>query len=54
METRVQKWGNSLALRIPKPLATQVGLEANTPVRLLLRGEELVIVPVTPLLSEIG
>ena len=47
METRVQKWGNSLALRIPKPLATQVGLEANTPVRLLLRGEELVIVPVT-------
>jgi antitoxin MazE len=48
METRVQKWGNSLALRIPKPLATQVGLEANTPVRLLLRGEELVIVPVTP------
>ena len=47
METRVQKWGNSLALRIPKPLATQVGLEANTPVRLLLRGEELVIAPVT-------
>ena len=49
METRVQKWGNSLALRIPKSLATQVGLEANTPVRLLLRGEELVIAPVTPL-----
>ena len=47
METRVQKWGNSLALRIPKPLATQVGLEANTTVRLLLRGEELVIAPVT-------
>lgn len=47
METRVQKWGNSLALRIPKPLATQVELEANTTVRLLLRGEELVIAPVT-------
>ena len=30
METRVRKWGNSLALRIPKSLATQVGLEANT------------------------
>ena len=48
METRVQKWGNSLALRIPKPLATQVGLEANTLVRVLLRGEELVIAPVKP------
>ena len=48
METRVQKWGNSLALRIPNPLATQVGLEANTLVRVLLRGEELVIMPVKP------
>ena len=48
METRVQKWGNSLALRIPKPLATQVGLEANTLVTVLLRGEELVIAPVKP------
>ena len=48
METRVKKWGNSLALSIPKPLATQVGLEANTLVRVLLRGEELVIAPVKP------
>ena len=46
METRVQKWGNSLALRIPKPLASQIGLEPNSPVELLLRGTELVIVPV--------
>ncbi len=48
METRVQKWGNSLALRIPKPLANQVGIDENSPVSLTLRGEELVIVPVTP------
>ena len=34
METRVQKWGNSLVLRIPKPLATQSGLEPNSPVEL--------------------
>ena len=46
METRVQKWGNSLALRIPKPFATQIGLEPNSPVELSLRGTELVIVPV--------
>ena len=48
METRVQKWGNSLALRIPKPLAVQIGLEPNSPVELSLRGKELIIEPVKP------
>ena len=43
METRVQKWGNSLVLRIPKPFASQIGLEPNSPVELSLRGTELVI-----------
>lgn len=47
METRVQKWGNSLALRIPKPLASQIGLEPNSPVELSLRGKKLVIELVT-------
>ena len=46
METRVQKWGNSLALRIPKPFASQIGLEPNSPVELSLRGTELIIAPV--------
>ena len=40
METRVQKWGNSLALRIPKPPAIQIGLEPNSPVELSLPGSE--------------
>ena len=48
METRVQKWGNSLALRIPKPLASQIGLEPNSPVELSLRGDKLMIELVTP------
>ena len=46
METRVQKWGNSLALRIPKPFASQIGLEPNSSVELSLRGAELIITPV--------
>jgi len=46
LETRVQKWGNSLALRIPRALASQIGLESGSPVRLSLRRKELVIVPV--------
>ena len=35
LETRVQKWDNSLALRIPKPLASQIGLEPNSPVEFI-------------------
>jgi len=46
MKTRVQKWGNSLALRIPKPFATEIGLEQNSPVEVLLEGGKLVVVPV--------
>ena len=46
METHVQKWGNSLALRIPKPLADEVGLQENSPVELWMRDNTLVIVPV--------
>jgi len=43
METRVRKWGNSLALRIPKPLAAQLGLEVDTAVELFLERETLVV-----------
>lgn len=45
METRVQKWGNSLAVRIPRAQASQIGLESGSPVRLSLRNMEPVVVP---------
>jgi antitoxin MazE len=45
MNTRVQKWGNSLALRIPKAYAEQLGLSPNSPVKMSLEGERLVIEP---------
>ncbi|MCY4062231.1 MAG: AbrB/MazE/SpoVT family DNA-binding domain-containing protein [Chloroflexi bacterium] len=32
MVTKIQKWGNSLALRIPKALAEEAGLEQRKPV----------------------
>jgi len=56
MKTRVQKWGNSLALRIPKTFATEAGLRANTAVELSLVEGALVIQPVTaqpPTLDEL-
>ena len=45
MKSRVKKWGNSLALRIPKPVAVQMGVRDDSPVVLVLRGKELTLVP---------
>ena len=45
MEAVIKKWGNSLALRIPKPLADEVGLVEDSAVDLLLEEGKLVIVP---------
>jgi antitoxin MazE len=46
MRTRVQKWGNSLALRIPKSFATEVGLKHDSSVEVSLVGGKLIITPV--------
>jgi antitoxin MazE len=46
MQTRVQKWGNSLGLRIPKAFAEEAGVGAGSEVNLTVRDGELVIQPV--------
>jgi antitoxin MazE len=48
MKTTVQKWGNSLAVRIPRPFAEEVNLSENSAVDLTVRGGKLVIVPAAP------
>jgi len=45
MKTRVQKWGNSLALRIPRPFAEEVALHENLAVDVSVRSGKLVVVP---------
>jgi antitoxin MazE len=45
MKTRVQKWGNSLALRIPKSFAAEAGLREDGAVELSLVEGRLVIEP---------
>jgi antitoxin MazE len=45
MRSRVQKWGNSLALRIPKSFATEVGLHRETSVEISLADGKLIIAP---------
>ena len=46
MKTRVQKWGNSLALRIPRPFAEETNLHENSAVDVSVRAGKLVVVPV--------
>ena len=45
MKTRVQTWGNSLALRIPKSFAAEAGLHKEGPVDISLADGGLVIRP---------
>jgi antitoxin MazE len=53
MRTRVQKWGNSLAVRIPNSFAAEVGLHANAAVELSLVDGKLVVQPVAPQLPSL-
>ena len=46
MITRIQKWGNSLGLRIPRALAEDADVGEGSPVDISLRRGSLVIRPV--------
>ena len=48
VQTRVQKWGNSLGVRIPRGLAEEIGLGAGTEVSLSAKDGELVLKPSFP------
>jgi antitoxin MazE len=48
MKTEIQRWGNSLAIRIPRPFAQETHLEHGSPVDLSLDSGRLIIVPVRP------
>lgn len=46
MRTRIAKWGNSLAMRIPKPFTADAGLADGDEVEITLEGGRIVITPV--------
>jgi len=45
MKTRIQKWGNSLALRIPKYIAEEAGLYKDGSVELTLLEGRMLVTP---------
>ena len=46
MKTQIKKWGNSLALRIPKSFALNANLSQNELVDLSIDKEKIVITPI--------
>jgi antitoxin MazE len=46
MKTRVQKWGDGLALRIPKSFAAETGLREDAAVELSVIEGRLIVEPV--------
>jgi antitoxin MazE len=45
MKSKVQLWGNSLALRIPKFIAKQIKVTNGSEVEISLEGEKIIIKP---------
>ncbi|MDD5544277.1 MAG: AbrB/MazE/SpoVT family DNA-binding domain-containing protein [Acidobacteriia bacterium] len=43
MQTKIQRWGNSLGLRIPRSFAEEAGVEAGSQVDLSMRDGDLVV-----------
>lgn len=46
MLAKAQKWGNSLAVRLPKALAEECGIEVNSPIEIVREDNLIVIKPV--------
>ena len=46
MHTSIQKWGNSLASRIPASIANELHLKQGTPVNIRVDSERIIIEPI--------
>lgn len=51
MRSQVTKWGNSLAVRIPRAFAKQAGFTDGSPVELIIERDRIVLARPVPSLS---
>lgn len=60
MKSRIQKWGNSLAVRLPKSIAEQKSLREGSGISVILKNNQIVLEPeaeefsLTSMLKEIN
>ena len=45
---KIQKWGNSLGIRIQKAVAEQVRFKEGSEVDITVRGHQLIVTPASP------
>ena len=45
LKSKIQKWGNSLAVRIPKAFADEIGIAENASIDMMVEDGTLHIVP---------
>jgi antitoxin MazE len=45
MKTKAQKWGNSLAVRLPRPVAQKVGIKLDDPLEIQISKGRVVLIP---------
>ena len=45
MIAKIQKWGNSLAVRIPSSVARRAGFQVGQPVRVSMQGASILVSP---------
>jgi antitoxin MazE len=45
MKTKIQKWGNSLGVRLPKSIAEQKSLKEGLGVSVVIKNDQIVIEP---------
>lgn len=48
MAVTLHRWGNSIGLRVPRPMLAQLGLTAGSRVDIRIEGSRLVMEPVRP------
>lgn len=53
MKTTLSKWGNSVAIRIPRPFALEAGMMLGNMVDISLRRDSIVITKSKPKLDDI-
>lgn len=43
MQATIKKWGNSLAIRLPKPFTEQIGITADSKIEIIIENNKIIV-----------